>query len=551
MGGAGTPGRASDAADARLTDARTAHDRCDWAVSREWFARLRAAGGLDVEDLVRLGTAQWWLGEVQESLEVAEEVYRRRLADRLVEEAAQGALELAQTWVTAGDTAIGQAWLGRARQLLSDHPRSRAHGYLAYVELGFGLEDDAPLTEGVSREIADAGVRFDDPALRCLALVSAGLTAVHAGDVERGFDLLDEAMLPVLAGSVPAIWSGDVYCSVVHVCEALGDTARMRAWTEAMESWATPLSRRFTYYGVSRVHRLQLCSVEGDWGRVERELSGVSRELAPTHGWVAGEGYRELGDVRRLVGDTAGAEVAYGRARDLGIDPQPGEALMLLAEGRGEEAASGLRAALTNTGELGRARMLPAAVEVALAGGHHEEAEQLAARLARTASRYASAGLAARADLATARVLGAGGDWDRALEHAERAGAVYREQHARYALAQVHEVSAVARRGLGDQPGAAADAATALAVYRGLGARPDAERLLGGHLPGGLTAREVEVLACIASGAANHQVAEQLVISDKTVARHLANIYLKIGVSSRTAAAVWAHDHGVSSRTAR
>ena len=107
---------------------------------------------------------------------------------------------------------------------------------------------------------------------------------------------------------------------MIHLCQQLGDLARMRAWTDALQRWATPLSETFMYAGITRVHQLQLLSAEGEWDVVEHEVAGRSRDLVGSHGWVAAEGYRELGDVRRLRGDAAGARSAYERTRDLGVD---------------------------------------------------------------------------------------------------------------------------------------------------------------------------------------------------------------------------------------
>jgi DNA-binding NarL/FixJ family response regulator len=188
--------------------------------------------------------------------------------------------------------------------------------------------------------------------------------------------------------------------------------------------------------------------------------------------------------------------------------------------------------------------LLPA-VELALETGDAGSASGLAADLAETADYYGTPGLLARAAQARAALALAEGRPGDALEPLHRAAAIYRDQRYRYASAVVHEQLARAHRARGRPDLAEAEKATAKAIYERLGARPDLDRLAPRTLPGGLTAREAEVLARVAAGASNREVARAMVISDKTVGRHLANIYVKTGVSSRTAAAAWARDHGI------
>jgi DNA-binding NarL/FixJ family response regulator len=352
----------------------------------------------------------------------------------------------------------------------------------------------------------------------------------------------------VLAGQVPALWGGDIYCSVIHLCEALGDLARMRAWTDALHRWSSPLSETFMYAGVTRIHELQLISAEGDWDTVERELGRRSESLVGSHGWLAGAGYYELGEVRRLRGQVVAAQEAYDTARRLGLDPQPGQALLQRPQTGPEAALAALRATLGETGRLERARLLRPAVALALEAGDPAYATSLADEAQATAEFYGTPGLVAGAAYARALVLLAGGQADQAVTHLEGAAQIYRDQRFRYASAQVHEELARAQQLLGHQPAAAAELACATEIYRQLGARPDLERLSRRALPGGLTAREAEVLACVASGASNRDVARALFISDKTVSRHLANIYLKAGVSTRTSAAAWARQNGIEAR---
>ena len=532
--------------------ARAAYAAGQWSAAREALRRQRRTTALDPDDLALLATCEWWLGDIPASVALAELAFRQQLAAGRVEAAARGALDLALICYTAGEGALGTAWYGRARRALAGHEQCVAHGYLVYIAAVSRLELDGELRVDVAAagraaaRLSASADRLQDPALQAFADVIAGLAAVLHGHLQHGFDLLDEAMVAVVAGHLPPLWSGDIYCTVLHLCESLGDLVRMRMWTQAMESWVSPLCRTFTYYGVSRVHRLQLSSADGDWDRVEAELGARSQQLAPAHGWVAGEGFRELGDVRRLRGDTAGAETAYAAARELGIDPQPGAALLAAAGGAGGQALAQIHFALGTRRPFEGSRLLLAGVQIALACGAGQDARQFGARLSEIAARYDTPGLHARNDHARGRLALAVGRYRDAHSHLGRALEVYRAQHYRYGVAEVHELLAETLDHLGEAGAASAERATALAIYRSLGAGPDVARLAeSGPVPAGLTARELEVLAAMTAGASNRQVARQLVISEKTVSRHLGNIYRKLDVTSRTAAAAWAHRHGI------
>ena len=534
-----------------ITSARAAYARRDWPAARLGLLSARTTHDLELRDLDALAEAMWWLGNIPESLSVAEELYRGLAGSGDHPAAAMKAIILSLQWGSRGDLMVASGWLNRARRLLQDLPEGPEHGYLLYLEsaMSLDLEEDPGPARAAAARLDALAHRLADPTLGCLARVLAGLAGVRAGRTEDGFSELDEAMLPVLAGDVAPVWSGDIYCTVIHLCHQLGDLARTRAWTDALEHWTASQSATFLYTGVARIHELQLVSAEGGWDAVEREMGASSDNLVDAHGWMAGAGYYELGEVRRLRGNSAGALAAYRRAREIGVDPQPGEALLHHAAGDGTLALNQLRAALGESRLLDRARLLLPAAELALDQREPLLAETLTAELEQTAARFAAAGIQAWACQARGAVLLATGRPHEALPFLDAAARTYRGQRARYRTARIHELLGACRRNLGQTGAAEADLATALAIYRQLGAIPDVARLesatSGGTARGGLTARECEVLALISTGASNRQVAEGLVISEKTVGRHLANIFGKIGVTTRTAAAGWAREHGL------
>lgn len=540
-----------DGTETLLVQAREAYARGDWAAAHRDLTQARDHGDLSTEDLDRLGSAAWWVGEVGTSLSISEDVFRRYEAGADSRRAAMKAVDLALLWMVRGDLVIASGWTSRARRLLSGCAACPELGYLQYLDGFLTLEDgDLATTRELAGRLDDLGQRTHTPALSALGRVLAGLVDVREGHTAEGFAQLDEAMLTVLAGGLSPAWAGEIYCTVIHACYSLADLPRMRAWTQATEQWCHQFQGEVVYSGICRVHRLQMLCIEGHWAQAETAVERNGAELVGRNNWVAGEAYYQLGEIRRLRGDGQRARAAYDQARKLGTEPQPGLALLDRAEGKVDDAWAGLCSALAGRDRLSAAGLLGAAVGTALELGLREEAEHLCAALEATSATYGTVGFRAWAAHARAVVLLAQSRYEEAVPVLRSAAAGYRTLGARYEAAQTQELMARADRGLGREGAAAAEEATALAVYRMLGAIPDVQRLgstATPALPGGLTDREADVLRLIAKGSSNRAIAHALVISEKTVSRHLSNIFAKIDVSSRTAAAAWAHEHGVAS----
>ncbi|HEV2871335.1 MAG TPA: LuxR family transcriptional regulator, partial [Actinomycetota bacterium] len=384
-----------DAAGA-LDAARDAYRRHDWAGARDGFGAARAAGELAGADLDALADAAWWLGDFDQASAVLEEAYRRHLDDGRPGPAAMAAIGVAVNHFLRGDGVVGSGWLGRAQRLLRDQPEHTEHGYLLYLELegalGGGDADAVVATAGRVREI---GRRHADPNLVAGGDLFEGRALVKQGRMAEGMALLDEAMLAVLSGELDPGWAGNVYCHLMAAFHELADVRRAAEWTEATSRWVAALPPAVLFTGICRVHRSQVLERKGDWAAAEREAALVCRDLADLHVAGAAEGHYQLGDIRRLRGDLAGAEAAYRHAHELGRDPQPGLALLRLAQGRAATASASIRAALTAVthDRLGRARLCAAQVEIALADGDAETAGRACDELTRTASTYGSSGL--------------------------------------------------------------------------------------------------------------------------------------------------------------
>jgi DNA-binding NarL/FixJ family response regulator len=526
-----------------LMTARTAHARRDWHASYQAFSRAGEDTTLGTDDLDAMAVAAWRLGRGKESLRVAERVFAQ-LSRTDPSSAAMKAVELGLAWFTRGDVNIGRGWMNRARRLLDAEAEGETHGYLVYLEALVAMvsRNADALADRVAKLQGICG-RLDSPALTALCRVAEALAAIGETRIADAYALIDEAMLPLLADEVPIDWAGDIYCVVLNQCHRLADLPRMREWTQSMERWCTDFAASANYGGVCDVHRLQIQAAGDDYRMLEERLAAASSTLEEVNGYAAAEGYYQLGEVRRLRGNAQGALAAFARARALGKDPQPGEALLRCAQGDGERAWTDLRFALSGEDMSGRMRLLHGAVEVALVRGSVEEAERHCAEMESGAEAFGTPGFRAWAAHARGAILVQQGQHPDALVSLEAALREYRTQQSRYETAQVYEWMAIAHKGLGNDELAAADTATAENIYAQLGVEP--AHVCGSAAPGGLTKREIEILRCVAAGATNKQVAEQICISEKTVARHLANLYAKLGVSSRTAAVAWAHENNV------
>jgi DNA-binding CsgD family transcriptional regulator len=379
-----------------------------------------------------------------------------------------------------------------------------------------------------------------------------GRALVRQTKVQEGLALLDEAMLAALSDRLDPMWTGAIYCGLLDACHELADLRRAADWTEATRRWCEPLPTASLYPGICRVHWAELLAARGSWDEAEAEALAACQELERIDVFAVADGHYEVGEIRRFRGDLAGAEAAYDLAHELGRDPQPGLALLRLAQGKPAAAASSIAAALqvASPAPLERARLLAAQVPIALAAGDLETATAAAAELSATAATFGSVGLQAEAHRCRGAVELAAGQTVTALAALRQACGLWQELDVPYEMARTRVLVADAYDALDDGDAAARERAAARACFERLGAVGDL-RLLdaeGAAAPAGLTRREVEVLTLVATGRTNRQIAEELVLSEKTVARHVANIFTKLGVSSRSAATAFAFSQGVVAR---
>ncbi len=493
------------------------------------------------EDLAQWSEAAWWMGLADESLERAEQAYSAYLDERNQPRAAYLAFDVAYAHFLKGDEAVGGGWLGRAERLLADEPECVEHGYLRYFHVEALLGgDDHEATLAAATAVQEFAERHGDRTLAAAGVVAEGRALIRLGRMAEGLAALDDAMLRVSRRDLAPGFTGNIYCHLMAACHELGDLKRAGAWTQATSVWCDEVGPAVLFKGICRVHRAQVLQTLGAWDESEREARTVCESVASFSSAVAAEGYYQWGEILRLRGDLSAAEQAYVRGHGLGRDPQPGLAMLRLVQGRTGDAAASIRSALAGVprDRLGRARLLAAQVETALACDDVALASAAAEELAEIAATFQSSGLTSAALTARGAVLLARGEAGEALPVLRSALTSWLAVDATYDAAKVRSQLAAAYHALGDEDLARLEILAAEAVFAKLGIHRSS--------PDGLSRREIEVLALIAAGRTNREIAAQLVLSHKTVARHLSNIFTKIDVSSRTAAAAYAFKNGLA-----
>ncbi|MFJ5075788.1 LuxR C-terminal-related transcriptional regulator [Streptomyces sp. NPDC088553] len=581
--------------------ARDAAARESWAEAYELLHAhdRHPSRGLTADDLSVLADAAWWSGHVDESVTARLRAHAAYLAADDHRGAGLASWWLYYEYAGLGRPAAASGWLHRARHHLEDLPDCPEQCFLEMTAAEeASAHGDHETALAATRRMTALALACGSPDLLALSRHAESRVLLAAGRRTEGLALLDDAMCAVSAGELSGMVTGWLYCLALTQCMEAADFARAVEWTNAAMEWcappwtgrppdedgagataaegalagaaredfptpAAPLpmtvpSGENPFRGVCRAHRVEVLDLLGAWALAEAEARQACREVPVDCLESAAAAYYAAGDVQRRQGRLEAAAVSYGHAHELGRIPQPGLALLRLAQGRADAAVAGVDLALACRSDpdhdvLGRSRLLAARTEVALAVRDVPGAAKAAADLDALAG--AADGdvplLRALADTALGSVALAE-KRPGALLPLRRALAGWLELRVPYEAAQVRMLLAAACRAAGDEEAARLELGTARAVFERLGAVPDARRaaalLSGGsrrRLPGGLTAREAEVLRLVASGGTNKDIARALVISEHTVARHLNNIFTKLGVGSRASATAYAYAHGL------
>lgn len=525
-----------------------------WREAAELLAAADSGSALEPEHFELLANVRFLLSPIQSASAVWEEAHRELLVRGDVARAAKAAYWSGMYLRNMGEQAQGAGWLARASRLLDEADLDcPARGYLMIpAALQAAVNGDVPDALHFFRIAIDVGRRFDDRDLVTLARHGEARALLATGQIEAGAAIADEVMVSVTSDELSPTVVGIVYCSLLQVLHDLRDVRRARDWTAAMERWCESQPDVTPYRGECMLHRAAVIRLGGAWERALRESMDASTRLAgpPPHPSAGAAFYLEA-ELLRMTGRYAEAENAYAKAAAMGHSAQPGRALLRLAQGRLDDAERTIRRMQAEVvGLTERAEVLPAFVEILLAASDTAEARTACEELERIAGALQSDYLRGAAAQAWGHTHLACGAPREALVALRTASIVWQDLQVAHNAAQVRLLIGLACRDLGDGDTASLEIEGAREAFSRLGAKPDLEGLervtapaLTLERPAGLTGREVELLRLLASGRTNRQIATELFISEKTVARHVSNIFTKLGVSSRAAATAYAFKH--------
>jgi DNA-binding CsgD family transcriptional regulator len=534
---------------------------------RQTYERLAARGSssLGAAELDTLAEACFWLDQPDESVAVRRSAYAAHLAAGDLDGAAMAAWQLYYDHALVGETAVASGWLERAREhagagdgaVLDDHGSvedghaSVVAGFVAIAEADRAHDQgDLPRALAHAARAVGSGRATGDRDLLAMALQTHGRLLVALHRVTEGVAMLDDAMVSVINGELRPLFTGWVYCAVLETCHGVADLRRAAEWTDAALRWCDGLQDGRLYPGLCRIHRVELACLRGAWTTAASEAQRACDELLSHDPRYAGDAVYLAAELDRLRGDLDAAEAGFQHAHELGREPQPGLALVWLARGRATAAVAALRLALRPgpPTPLARAGLLSALTDAELAIGALDHAATAAQDLATIARANPSPYLEGLAAARHGSVLLASDEVGDALVQLRHGRALLHELALPYEAARVQVEIAVATRRAGDEATALLELRGAEAAFQRLGAAPDlarTQRLLQPGAPPAspLSDREVEVLRLVAQGRTNRQIGTRLRISEHTVARHLSNIFTKLGVGSRAAATAYAYEH--------
>lgn len=520
-------------------------------VASQWGDAWRALSvvdpdALDIDDLDRLATAAYMTGRDEVGFAVWTRAHQRCVAEGSLHRAAALGAKLAETLGFKGDWSRCNGWTERVANILDEAGIDCVEQ--GYLEFGLAMgrvfgDGDLAAAHALFVRAGKTAARFHSRDLATMARIGEGRMDIYLGDVAHGLTLLDEAAVAVEADELSPIARGDAYCTLIDAVWELSDLVRCRDWTARFSRWCDAQQELVLYRGHCLLHRAAMMREIGDWKNALAEVRGACARLAaPVNLLTLGGALATEGDIHRVLGNFDEAEASYQRANEHGCQPQPGLALLRLAQGRVDAASAMMRRVLAESQDpVSRSNQLPAAVEIALAAGELDGARAAAAELREIAAEIGTPLLRARAGRAQGAVFLADGEAAAALRELRAAFDSCVAIGARHEATLIRLLLADACRGLGDVETAETEEATARAM---LASFLGADEAVVAAAPDGLTDREAEVLRLLAQGHTNRVIAEQLFISEKTVASHVSHIFTKIGVTSRAAATAYAYERG-------
>ncbi len=464
-----------------LHDGRKAFSAQEWERAYELLRSADAEEPLPAADLERISEAACWTRRYDEMLtllERAEAGYERE-GDR--RGAARMALTLTREHYQRNHDAVMGGWLARAANLLEGLPDCHETGLLLWMKVrGLLLvANDVPAALDRARELVELARRLGDPDLEALGLLDQGHALITAGRVREGSPLLDQATALAMSDATELATAGTVYCATIVACRNIGDWQRASEWTSESLRWCDRHSVS-GFPGLCRLHRAEIIRMRGALADAERHAQDACDELLAWAPRWAGWAYHELGEVRRRRGDLSAARMAFGRALDVGFDPQPGLALLHLDEGDPAAALAAINRRMADRDAFtqeSRALLLPAQVTIAIAAGELDLARAAAAELDEVATQCDATAILASASVARGAVAVAEGHPRDAIAPLREGWRAWCDLGARFDAAQTRGLLGQAYAGIGDQAAARLELEGAEATFAELGAPVEEQRV--------------------------------------------------------------------------
>lgn len=540
-----------------LEEGRKAFQKQAWADAYTFLSSADSDLQVGPADLQKLATAAYLTGKETACAEIWARAHKGYLDKDEVRQAVDCAFWLGMILIIQGDSAQGSGWIARAGRLVR---RVREN----CVEKGFLLipqalqhlrNGDAENAFHLFSKAGKIGDQCNSQDLITLSRLGRGQSLIHKQEISRGTTLLDEAMVAVIAGEVSPIVTGIVYCAVIETCKKNYDLRRAQEWTEALSRWCDSHPNLVPFRGQCLIRRAEIMQLHGEWETAMQESHRACELLSRDNGSpAAGKAFYLQAEFHRLKGDFAKAEEIYRKASKLGRKPQPGLALMRMAQGETNAAETAIRRVEKEKKDaIGRSKILPAFISIMLAVDDIKAAETGANELAEIAVNFEAPYLQAIASRSEGNILLARNEVQAALDKLLDAWSTFKRMRVFYESAQTRVLIGLAYRQLKDNDTAEIELNAARWEFQQIGAAYDASKVdsLLQSTPKeknthGLTSRELEVLYHLITGKTNKEIGSALYISERTVDRHVSNILSKLNVPSRSAATAFAYEHNLT-----
>lgn len=526
----------------------------NWTETYTRLSKVDRVQSLVPEDLEILATSAYLTGREEECIDAMKRAQAVYLSQNLIHKAVRCIFWLGFIHLNKGDKAHGSGWITKGKRLLDKEDQKSAEYGLLLIPLARGALSGGNVAKAMKlfEQAVSIGEQCNDADLKAIALFGYGLAMVRQGNVNKGISLLDEAMIVVESEEVHHIARGIVYCGALSICRKVWDLQRAKEWTTALSKWCNSQPDLVPFRGQCLVRRAEILQRFGDWTEAMKEAELACIRFRTSLPSATGEAYYLQAELHRLFGAFENAESCYKKAAKWGRNPQPGLALLRLVQGRIDVAETSIRNNLRELKDpMVRADLLPGVVRIMIAAGQNREAREATEELNEIAFDFDVPYLYAMSSYALGTVLFAEKDFTQALEHLEKALKIWISMDLPYETARTREVKGLIYRKMGDKESSDMEFVGTKWTYEQLMAKPDLQRIerLENKRKNrdvyGLTLRELQILRHVTYGRTNKSVASELFISERTVDRHMSNIFNKLKVNSRVKATAFAIKHGI------